>query len=538
MIESTQMSNQNDNFEPSLHDSNNEMVIADVERSPKFSCTKRRKVSEVWKDYYIEHEGKDGKAWAKCKFCSKLIHPEEKEKLLESLGKLSCRFSLAIDILGYDSPYFLITICYIDDGWDLRKKILGVFIEFFDCDHYLEIIRSLILDWKIDTNVSSFVVVETGNNGYEDYRGISSNLDDYCGSLPFVGQLYNFSWLINTIECNCTFLGNIRNLDGFKKIKLCLDYVRETPFNEYMFAVAEDIINWGKKVTSRGISKTFTSDFELLESAVRFKEVFCKLEQIHPDFKSTNLTQEEWDESEAIYNCWKALNDAVKSFSESKSQTANVYFPMFCDTYAKLLQWEGSKYKYVKGIASEIKEEAFDEHWEICEMALTIAAVLDPRFKMKIVESWYKEIYGNDSETHLKTFSDHLAGVYKKYASCFSNCSASYKMLDHFGRPCDAEDVVSPNSEESELDRYLKEARFRSVEEFDILSWWRLNNPNFPTLARMARDYLAIPFSEAVSYSSLRTNQPEIDDNIDYYDDSYIQILQAMVCTKSWLESQ
>ncbi|KAI9193812.1 hypothetical protein LWI28_000384 [Acer negundo] len=111
-------------------------------------------------------------------------------------------------------------------------------------------------------------------------------------------------------------------------------------------------------------------------------------------------------------------------------------------------------------------------------------------------------------------------------------------MLDHLGRPCDAEDVVSPNSEESELDRYLKEARFRSVEEFDILSWWRLNNPNFPTLARMAHDYLAIPFSEAVSYSFLRTNQPEIDDNIAYYDDSYIQILQAMVCTKSWLESQ
>ncbi|KAK3204352.1 hypothetical protein Dsin_018398 [Dipteronia sinensis] len=148
---------------------------------------------------------------------------------------------------GYNSPYFLITICYIDDGWDLRKKILGIFIEF---------------------------------------------------------------------------------------------------------SVAEDIINWGKQVTSR-----------------------------------------------------------VNSFSESKSQTVNVYFPMFCDTYAKLLQWEGSKYKYVKGIASEIKEEALDEHWKKCGMALTIAAVLELRFKMEIVESWYKEMYGNDSETQLKTFSDHLAGV-------------------------------------------------------------------------------------------------------------------------------
>ncbi|KAK2641925.1 hypothetical protein Ddye_023688 [Dipteronia dyeriana] len=103
---------------------------------------------------------------------------------------------------------------------------------------------------------------------------------------------------------------------------------------------------------------------------------------------------------------------------------------------------------------------------------------------MEIVESWYKEMYGNDSETHLgndsethlKTLGDHLAGVYKGYASCFNNCSTSYKILDHLGRPCDAEDVVSSNLE---LDRYLKVARFRVVEEFDILGWWPTNNPNW-----------------------------------------------------------
>ncbi|KAH7572863.1 hypothetical protein JRO89_XS03G0026200 [Xanthoceras sorbifolium] len=513
--------------------------------------TKRRKLSEGWEEF-IEHKGEDGKDWAKCKYCRKLskeksnfdleskaldvariiikhqrgislldsikddilrVYIEEKEKLRESLSKLSCRFSLVIDIvLHVPNDYLFMNICYIDDGWDLRKKVLGFLIEFSEGDHYLEIIKSLVMDWKIDRNMSSFVVVEGYPHVYQCYGEITSQLDGYCGSLPFLGQLYN--------------------------MKQCFDYVRETPFNGHMFAVAVHIVNWGKKVSNL-VSTQFTSDFELLNSAVRRKEAFWKLEQIHPDFKPINLTADEWDEAKAIYDCLKAINNAVKSFSESKFDTANVYFPMFCDIYVKLQKWEKSKYEFVNNIAFDIKALEFDRYWEKCVMALTIAAVFDPRFKMDIVESWYKEIYGDDdTDTHLKTFSDHLEGVYNKYAICFSNCSDSYKMLDRLGRPrtCPSNDenVVSPSSE---LDQYLKDSRFRSVEEFDILGWWRVNTPNFPTLAMIARDYLAIPFSQAVSYSSfMRTI--EIDDDIEYYADSDIQILQAMVLTKSWLESQ
>ncbi|KAK9205960.1 hypothetical protein WN943_016231 [Citrus x changshan-huyou] len=60
-------------------------------------------------------------------------------------------------------------------------------------------------------------------------------------------------------------------------------------------------------------------------------------------------------------------------------------------------------------------------------------------------------------------------------------------MLDAMGRP---------SSPKSELDLYMKELKVPVVEEFDILAWWRGNAPFYQTLARMARDYLAlkIPF--------------------------------------------
>ena len=32
-------------------------------------------------------------------------------------------------------------------------------------------------------------------------------------------------------------------------------------------------------------------------------------------------------------------------------------------------------------------------------------------------------------------------------------------------------------------------------DEFDILQWWKLNAPKYPTLARLTRDVLAVPVS-------------------------------------------
>ncbi len=42
---------------------------------------------------------------------------------------------------------------------------------------------------------------------------------------------------------------------------------------------------------------------------------------------------------------------------------------------------------------------------------------------------------------------------------------------------------------------YLREAKCRL--ESDVLGWWRLKSETYPSVSRMARDYLAIPASSA-----------------------------------------
>lgn len=53
---------------------------------------------------------------------------------------------------------------------------------------------------------------------------------------------------------------------------------------------------------------------------------------------------------------------------------------------------------------------------------------------------------------------------------------------------------------------YLDEYVWTKAEGFDVLSWWKLNSPKYPTLACMARDFLAIPASTVASESAFSSS--------------------------------
>ncbi|XP_031249078.1 zinc finger BED domain-containing protein RICESLEEPER 1-like isoform X1 [Pistacia vera] len=267
-----------------------------------------------------------------------------------------------------------------------------------------------------------------------------------------------------------------------------------------------------------------------------FREAFCQLESIDPDFQSINFVREDWDKATALYDSWRVLKDASRSLSDRKYNTANGCFPMMYHIFFKFLHWEKSGDYYFSDIASSLRKD-FDEYWRISNLILVITVVLDPRFKMDIVERWYKEIYGNVVDTHLKLVTDAIANIYNEYAERASNSESSSswgcgEMLDDMWRPCmssqHVNDVVS-----TELDRYLGDSKFCPVQEFDILAWWRLNSSTFPTLARMACDFLAIPISAPIEVldSPLVTEIEDIFDCQILDDDFKV----ALACTKVWL---
>lgn len=564
----------------------NEIVNPTVENS---SRAKRRKLtSKVWEEF-TKFQGKNGKIWAKCKHCKKkfdgsskkgtthlnnhakrcrssknneenggkladhyhendnstnhavlkgkflinqelnqlgvirsiikygfsklnvikpdilLVYAEEKEKLRKYLTKLSCRFNLAI---SFEDGCLLMALHFIDDNWELKEKLIsfhGMYKYFYGT--FIEVLS----DWNIKKKLLSVVVNLDSEEVNENVR---SRMTEQ-GLVPFVGPLLSALCLEDFLESYC------RNGSGWEadKIRKAFDYVRK-PANKHKFQMAvERAESMGKKVISRPLP-AWSYGLNGLETAVGYKEAFLELEVMDYEFKLINLAKEEWDKATAIYGYLKILNDAAQRLSDTKYTTANVFFPKVCELYLNLLLWERAGEYFVREIATGVKERFFTKYWLSYKFCLAIAIVLDPRYKLDIVDRWYREIYGTMADVRLKEIVDVLSDAYNKYAH--DNC----KTLDEMGRPC-----TSSSPQNSELVLYLKEPKSPPAEEFDILAWWRLNSGRFPTLAIMARDFLAIPLSPAAF-----TEGTDFE-NIHYCSDLDADVKQAVICTKSWLES-
>jgi hypothetical protein len=84
--------------------------------------------------------------------------------------------------------------------------------------------------------------------------------------------------------------------------------------------------------------------------------------------------------------------------------------------------------------------------------------------------------------------------------------------------------------EEGELDRYLAAPTIST--RTDILEWWKYNAREYPRLARIARDYLAIPATSAPAERVFSGGADLITKKRGSLNEDSIQ---ACMCLDSWL---
>ncbi|XP_031277061.1 zinc finger BED domain-containing protein RICESLEEPER 1-like [Pistacia vera] len=157
----------------------------------------------------------------------------------------------------------------------------------------------------------------------------------------------------------------------------------------------------------------------------------------------------------------------------------------------------------------KIIKYGFVEHGNNSNLVLLIAIILDPRYKMDYLKQIYKAIYGSQGDAHLKKIIDDFTNIYTKCVEGTNNSKSSSsldngdsnslstpsKKLDTMERSFafsqHVNDIATP---ESEFGRYLRDSDGPRVgEDCDLLEWWHLNSPTYPTLAKIARDFLPSP---------------------------------------------
>ncbi|TQE02765.1 hypothetical protein C1H46_011594 [Malus baccata] len=76
---------------------------------------------------------------------------------------------------------------------------------------------------------------------------------------------------------------------------------------------------------------------------------------------------------------------------------------------------------------------------------------------------------------------------------------AIHKLFDKYSLDVQMNNYPSVGSD---LDLYLGEAVVPWSQSCTALAWWKTAAARYPTLSKMARDFLAIPFSIAISYEA------------------------------------
>ncbi|KAH9783594.1 zinc finger BED domain-containing protein RICESLEEPER 1 [Citrus sinensis] len=423
------------------------------------------------------------------------LYQEEKEKLCQFLNNLSCRFTLQLVCRnrGMDDmdDGCLLVVNYIDDSWERQSKIISwerqsKIISFWHCprDHiknFTEAVKQSCMDWKIDMNICSLVLsleIDTADGLYNEIGKMESWFSQRR-SLPFAGCLLSTYYLrdyVGSVLKSEDYVG-----DGIRSIKECAAYVQNKSTSDKLIQLdgavrlAISMLDYGPPVWG----------FGYFQSAVDVKEVFSALEQFDSEFRSINLSKQKWDEVTATYEHLKLLEDVSISISWERRD-----IPIIVDLpyVHKILKDRCNHTIEDCLLCQKVMKGAIDLFFSKNYSVRVIAVILDPRLKMDGLQLRYKEIYGSDADRYLEKVNKDFRDVYDAYAATASSNSKSYEMLDAMGRP---------SSPKSELDLYMKELKVPAVKKFDKLAWWRGNAPFYPTLARMARDYLALEITTA-----------------------------------------
>ncbi|XP_017613423.1 zinc finger BED domain-containing protein RICESLEEPER 3-like [Gossypium arboreum] len=239
-----------------------------------------------------------------------------------------------------------------------------------------------------------------------------------------------------------------------------------------------------KKMLYLDVCTRWNSTYLMLDTAQNFERAFERFEEQDTNFEAELESGEGWPSVDDWANV-RNLGDFVEHFYEvtlrisgTSYVTSNNFFDEFSEIDFLLRDAQLNNNVDFNVMAIKMKKK-YDKYWgDIDKMNLLmfVACVLDPRQKLKYLEFALSEM----------SSSEKACEMMQKLKESL------YEFFDEYKPPLHSE------------------ANEEFVEDFDIL-WWKVNNPRFPTLSKMAKDVLAIPVSTVASESAFSTKGRVLD---------------------------
>lgn len=477
----------------------------------------------------------------------------EKQAIQKVIEGMPGRICLTIDMWSSHLRvgYVFITGQFIDSEWKIHRKVLNVIMEPYpDSDtafsHAIAVCRS---DWSLEGKIFSVTINQPlTDSAVDNVRALLSVKNPRILN----GQLLVGNCLARTLSSIAVDALNYAH-EAVKRVRDSVKYVKTSESNEERFLELKQQL---QVPTTKNLSlddqTQWNTTFEMLIAAYELKEVFACLDTSDPDYKG-GPTPEDWKQVETLYNFLKILFDTANLLSAPTIPTTNTFFHEAWKIQLELARAAVSEDPFVSGLTKSMQEK-FDKYWKSCCLILSIAVIVDPRFKMKLVEFSFSKIYGDDAATYVRIVDEGIHELFQDYVALPLPLTPTYIEEANGGGAVNTQEgqeistnelgltdfdafIIETSSQQSrsELDQYLEESLLPRVHEFDVVGWWKLNRTKYPTLSKMARDILTVPVSTATADSVFSTVEKEMD---RYRCSLRPETVEALVCAKDWQQNE
>lgn len=447
---------------------------------------------------------------------------------------------------------YMVVTCHFISDFQLHKRV----INFVDVPHphtgvaVYDALYKCLEEWGIENNLATITV---DNASYNDVvvRMLKENLSmqsnlPYCG-----GKLFHVRCCAHILNILVQYgLDEIN--DVIKNVRESVKYITASPGRISIFSeIAKQLRCPGKKLIL-DCSTRWNATHAMLSCALEFKRVFPQYQKIDHHYKTLPST-EDFEKAEQVCKFLELFSVVTNIISGSQYPTANLFITELKDIKELLDKEARGDNEYLKPVATKMKEK-FDKYWSDCNLLISIAAVLDPRVKMKCIDIIFKSLY-SESEALVQsiTVRENLNLLYQEYVDIHAS---NKKKEGIFGNTSSIESdsacitssltpglmrlqrLIQDDTVEnakSEIDIYLEEGVYMCKDGyFDIIRWWKENSLKFKILSKMACDILSIPITTVASESTFSAGGRVIDNYRASLGSSTVQML---LCGEDWLRN-
>ncbi|KAL3535895.1 hypothetical protein ACH5RR_004356 [Cinchona calisaya] len=479
----------------------------------------------------------------------------EKQSIQKVIEAMPGRVCLTLDMWSSCRTlgYVFLTGHFIDSEWKMHRKLLNVIMEPYpDSDAaFSHAVAACLSDWSMEGKLFSVTINQPlSDAAVDNLRALLS----VKNPLMLNGQLLLGNCLARSLSSIAQ--GALTSVQGtVKKVRDSVKYVKTSESHEEKFLELKQQLQVpSTKNLAIDDQTKWNTTYEMLLAASELKEVFSCLDTSDPDYKDAP-SLEDWNQVETLCTYLKPLFETANILTTPTVPTTNTFFHEAWKIQLELARAAASEDPFISSLTKSMQEK-FDKYWKSCCFILAIAVVMDPRFKMKLVEFSFSKIYNEDASTYVKIVDDGIHELFREYVALPLPLTPTFieeanngtikaedpqggNLLASNGLGLTDFDVYIMETTShlaiSELDQYLEESLLPRVHEFDVVGWWKLNRMKYPTLSKMARDILSVPVSTVPIDSVFDTVGKEMD---RYRCSLRPETVEALICAKDWIQSE